>query len=194
MGYPELLRVLEEEAAREAREVRVAAERERARILAEARAAADAACASLLLRQRGEAEARGRADAEVLLLERDRALLLVRRRLLAELRAAIEAALPAAGGPELDARLVAELLPEVGAAEPFEVIVDPGAEDAARAALARLDPSAAARARVSPAGARRGGVELRVGRRILDDTLPSRLERAWPRVEADLCALLLEEG
>jgi V/A-type H+-transporting ATPase subunit E len=193
VGYPELLRVLEEEAAREAREVRLAAEREGARVRAEARAAADAARASLLLRERGEGEARRRAAADALVLARERALLLERRRLLAELRAAVEARLPEAGGPDLDARLLVELSPELGDGA-FEVIVDPGAEESARAALARIDPAAAHRATVSASPVRRGGVEVRAGRRVLDDTLPSRLARAWPVLETELCALLLEEA
>ncbi len=40
---------------------------------------------------------------------------------------------------------------------------------------------------------RRGGVLVAAGRRILDNTLPARLERAWPDLEAELAALL-EEG
>ncbi len=193
MGYAELLRVLEEEAAREAREVRAAAERERARILEEARAAAGSAREAVLARERREAEARRRAAREAVAIERDRTLLVARRRLLEGLREEARARLAAAGGPALDAALLAEILPEAGDG-PLDVIVDPGAEAEARRALVALDPAAAARAVVRAAPEVRGGVELVAGRRVLDDTLPSRLERAWTVLEAELAGLLFAEG
>jgi V/A-type H+-transporting ATPase subunit E len=34
-------------------------------------------------------------------------------------------------------------------------------------------------------------VEVVAGRRVLDDTLPARLERAWPELEPELAAILL---
>jgi V/A-type H+-transporting ATPase subunit E len=193
VGYAELLHVLEEEAAREERDVREAAGRERARVLAEASAAAAAARDACLARERAAIEATRRAVAESLALERERALLVAGRRHLDELRGEVLAALAAAGGPALDARLLAEVLPEAGDG-PLEIVVDPGAEDACRASLARLDPALPARARVRAAASRRGGVEVAAGARVLDDTLPSRLARAWPDVEAELAALLLGEG
>ncbi|HVI97164.1 MAG TPA: hypothetical protein VM753_24315, partial [Anaeromyxobacter sp.] len=103
------------------------------------------------------------------------------------------ARLPAPGGAALDARLLAELLPELGEG-PVDVVVDPGAEPAARAALELLAPEVAARARVCAAQAARGGVEVVIGRRVLDDTLPSRLARAWDALEPELAARLFEEG
>ena len=187
MGYPELLRVLEGEAAREAREVRAAAEREALRIVEEAGRAARAAEDALLARERAEAEARRRAKLESLALDRERALLFERRKLLDELRDEVLRRLPAAGSPELDARLLAEVLPEAGDG-PLEVIVDPGREDAARAAIGGR-PGAVVRA----APVARGGVEVVAGRRVFDDTLPARLERAWPELEAELAELLLGE-
>ena len=193
MGYPELLRVLADEASHEADGLRAGAERERARILAEARAAAEGACASIAAAVRAEAEARRRAALDALAAERDRALLLERRRLLDAARAAARDRLPAPGGAALDARLLAELLPEIGEG-PIDVLVDPEAEPAARAALVLLAPEVAARARVRAAPAARGGVEVVVGRRVLDDTLPSRLARAWDALEPELAARLFEEG
>ncbi len=193
MGYPELLRVLGEEVAREAREVHALAERESARILREARDGACAARDALVARARAEAGARLRADREGLAVERERTLLVERHRQLDVLRAELLRRLAAASSPELDARLLAEVLPEVGEG-PFEVVVDPGAEEAARAALARVAPDAARRATVRAAQGPRGGVEVVSGRRVLDDTLPARLERAWPDLEADLGALLFGEG
>ncbi|WP_243337240.1 hypothetical protein [Anaeromyxobacter soli] len=193
MGYPELLRVLGEEAAREAREVRAAAERESARIVEEARAAAASARDSVLARERVEGAARRRAAHEAVAVERERALLVERRRLLEGLRDEARARLVAEGGAALDAALLAEILPEAGDG-PLELVVDPGAEEEARRALAALDAGAAARAVVRAAPEARGGVELVAGRRVLDDTLPSRLERAWPALEAELAELLFAEG
>jgi V/A-type H+-transporting ATPase subunit E len=188
VGYAELLRVLGDEAAREARDVRAAGRREAERTVDEARRATSAARDALLARERREADARRRAALESLALERDRALLIEERRLLEALRAEIARRLPAAGSPALDARLLAEVLREA-AEGPLEVIVDPGREDDARAALGDR-PDAVVRAAAAP----RGGVELVAGRRVLDDTLPARLERAWPAIEAELASILLGEG
>jgi V/A-type H+-transporting ATPase subunit E len=193
VGYPELLRVLGEEAAREAREIREAAERDAARIVSEARDAAAAARAAILLREQGEAGARRRAADEEAALALGRALLVAQRRHLDGLRAEHHRRVPDAGGPGLDEELLRGALEEVGP-EPFEVVVDPGAEVAARQALLRIDPAAAARARVRAADVARGGVLLRVGRRELDATLPARLERAWPALEAELAAILFAGG
>lgn len=193
MGYGDLLRVLAEEAEREAREVRAAAGREAARIVEEARAATGAARDALLARAVADAGTAARAGREALGRERERVSLRARRDELAALRREAEPALAGAGGPDLDARLLAALLPEVGDA-PFEVEVDPGAGAACRDALARLDPAAAARATVREAPAARGGVRVRVGRRTLDDTLPARLERLWPEAEAELAAMLFAEA
>ena len=191
MGYPELLRVLGEEAAREARDVLAAAARERDRILAAALAESSAARDALLARAGGEADARRKTALESIALDRDRALLFERRRLLEAVHDEALRRLPGHGAPAVDARLLAEVLPEVGEG-PFEVVVDPGAEEAMRAALAAAGPGVAARATVRAAPVRRGGVEVLAGRRVLDDTLPSRLERAWPDVEAELAAILAE--
>jgi V/A-type H+-transporting ATPase subunit E len=193
VGYPELLRVLGEEAEREARELRDAAEREHARILDEARAAAGGARDALLSRERAALAAQQRAAAEALAIARDQALLLAARRVLEELRAEILARLRAEAGPRLDARLLAEVLPEAGDG-PLEILVDPGAEDACVAALARLGPDLRGRATVRAAPQVRGGVEVVAGRRVLDDTLPSRLERAWPGLEPELARVLFGEG
>ncbi|HEX9053011.1 MAG TPA: hypothetical protein VF841_20955 [Anaeromyxobacter sp.] len=185
MGYPELLRVLEDEAAREARDLRAAGAREAARIVEEAERAARAARDALLAREQAQAEARRRSALEGAALRRERTLLFERRGLLDDLRAEALRRLPAAATPELDARLLAEVLPEAGDG-PIEVVVDPGREEIARAALGDR-PEAIVRVAAAP----RGGVEIVAGRRVLDDTLPSRLERVWPLVEAELHELLL---
>ena len=191
MGYTDLLQVLGEEAAREARDVRAAAQAEAERIVAEARAEAAAACEALVTRTRAECAARQKAALESLTLERDRELLVERTRLLEALREDVKGRLPSLGGAALDARLLAEVLPEAGDG-PLDVVVDPGAEASAQAALAALSPQAAERATVRASSARRGGIAVVAGRRVLDDTLPSRLERAWPDLEAELAAILGE--
>jgi V/A-type H+-transporting ATPase subunit E len=191
VGYGELLRVLEEEATREVREIREAADRERERIVAEARRAADAARAALLERERAAGEARRRAAVEAAAQERERVLLVEKRALLEALRGEFASRLPASAGVEVLARLLREVLAEAGDG-PFRVVVDPGEEEACREILARERPDLVARAEVVAAAASRGGVELHSGRRVLDDTLRSRLERAWPALESELAAILFE--
>jgi V/A-type H+-transporting ATPase subunit E len=193
VGYPELIRVLGEEAAREAREIRRRAAEERDRILAEAHAAATGAREALLARERKESEARRRTALAKVALERERLLLGERRRLIDALRAEARAALPGALDPAALGRLVDEV---VAAAPPgpFSLVVDPGEGERVRALLRASHPEALERAELVEAPARRGGVELRAGRLVLDDTLPSRLARAWPRLEPGLARLLFGDG
>lgn len=194
MGLSELLHAIEEEAAREARAVRADGARRAERLVGEARAAADAAVDARLERARADAAAAAAAAREERARARERALLVARRRALEELRARAEEALPALAGPALDARLLGELWPELQPG-PATVIVDPGAEDAARAALAALPAGASARVEVVGAASPRGGVEVRQGAASLDDTLPARLARAWELLEDELAERLVgEEG
>jgi V/A-type H+-transporting ATPase subunit E len=193
VGYPELLRVLGEEAAREARAIVAASHRDAARIVSEARAAAEASRSALLARERSEAEGRRRAALESVSRERERALLVDRRRHLEALRAEVLRRATAAASPDLDARLLEEVLPETEDG-PLEIVVDPGREDAMREALRRLDPRRAAAASVRAGPAPRGGIEVVAGRRVLDDTIASRLDRAWPALEAELAGILFSEG
>jgi V/A-type H+-transporting ATPase subunit E len=193
MGYGELLRVLEEEASREAREVRAAGAREADRIRAEARGAAEAARAALRAREAGAIDARLRAAREAHAIERQRALLVEERAALAALREEAVRRLPARAGADVAERLAAEVLREAGPG-PGALVVDPGEEEAARRALAAAGPEVARRIEVRTAAAPRGGVELVQGRRVLDDTLAARLARAWPALEAELAEALFGEG
>jgi V/A-type H+-transporting ATPase subunit E len=193
MGYGELLRVLGEEASREAREVREAAAREAERIVAEARRLSEEARRTLLARERAAAEARRKASLEAAALEADRAALVEKRRLLEELRADVARSLPAPAGREVLANLLVEVLPEVWDG-PVVVVVDPGEEEICRVHLGNVRPDVLGRARIEAAPKARGGVEMVCGNRVLDDTLPSRLERAWPALEPELAALLFGEG
>jgi len=192
-GYDDLLRVVEEEAAREAERVLEAARVEAERAVAEAREVAATAREGLVRREQAAAEARLRAAREGFAVARERRLLAERRSALDAVREEALAALPSAGGPEVDARILAELAPELPAG-PFTVEVDPGAEEAAREALARLAPAAADRGRIVAARVRRGGVRIEAGRLELDATLAARLERAWAALEPDLAAALPAEG
>jgi V/A-type H+-transporting ATPase subunit E len=194
VGYGELIRVLGEEAAREAREIRRRAGEERERILAEARSGSTGAREALLARERKESEARRRAALAKVALERERTLVGERRRLLEALRAQACGAL----AEGLDEAALARLVDEVVSAAPpgpFTLVVDPGERARVLAILEASHPEALERTGWSEAAARRGGVELRSGRLVLDDTLPSRLARAWPRLEPALARLLFgEEG
>ena len=81
----------------------------------------------------------------------------------------------------VDDDVLARLVGEVVAAAPsgrFTLVVDPGDIDRVRSALRASHPEALARAELAEAPRRRGGVELRAGRLVLDDSLPSRLARA----------------
>jgi V/A-type H+-transporting ATPase subunit E len=195
MGYGELLRVLGEEAAREARDALAASGREADRIVAAARAAADAAREAMRARELREADARRRDAGEAAALARERVLLVERRRLLAELRDELRRRLPAEAGRSVDERLLPEIVAEVGGGS-LDLEVDPGAEGAVREALLRLDPAVALRAVIRAAPAPRGGLRVRCGpggRRELDDTLPARLDRAWPALEPELARILFGE-
>lgn len=195
MAYDALLRVVEEEAAREVERIRASAGRERERILEEARVAVAAVRDAVVARERAADEARRRAAREARALARERMLLVERGRALEALHQEAQARLvPAPGTVDaaLDARLLSELAPELPEG-PLLVEVDPGAVAAAREALARIAPGAAERATFRAAESARGGVLVEAGRLVLDDTLPARLERAWPALEPELVKLLLGE-
>lgn len=191
MPYDALLKVVEDEAAREEERILTAAHREAEKIVAEARQVAATARASLVEHERSEAAARARMAREGFTLGQERTLLAERRRGLEEVLELTRKRLGSAGGPSVDARLIAELVPELPEG-PFVLEVDPGAEETARNALARLAPHAATRARIAAAATPRGGVLVDAGRLILDNTLPARLEHAWPVLEPELSKLLFE--
>jgi V/A-type H+-transporting ATPase subunit E len=187
------LRALEEEVRGEARALGERARAERERILEEARGAARRGREEALARLDAELAAeRARAEARAA-LEVERNLLVEKRRLLEALRREVLARLPARAAPEVTARLLAEALADdPGGA--IEVEVDPGQEEAVQALLARNHPGAAARARVRPAPAARGGVVVRGERATLDNSLPARLEKAWPDLEGEAAAILFGGG
>ncbi|HET6921773.1 MAG TPA: hypothetical protein VFI16_01375 [Anaeromyxobacteraceae bacterium] len=193
MGYQELLRALEEEVRGEARALGERARAERDRILEEARRAASAAREEALARLDAEIAAeRARAGARAALVV-EWTLLAEKRRLLEALRREILARLLARAGPEATARLLAEALADDPSGA-VELEVDPGQEEAVRALLARDHPGLATRATVRAAAAARGGVVVRAERVTLDNSLPARLEKAWPDLEGQAAALLCGGG
>jgi vacuolar-type H+-ATPase subunit E/Vma4 len=191
-GYPALLAVLSEEAAREAAAIRAAAEAQRAALLDAARRDAAAALEERRGRTRREAEVAGRAALDAVALERERTVFLEQRSRLEALRADVEARLLESGDAEVLDRLLPELLAEAGEGA-FTVVVDPGDEAAARRVLAKT-PALDARATVVAGTGRSGGATVIAGRRVLDGTLRSRLARAWAALEPDLAARLFREG
>jgi vacuolar-type H+-ATPase subunit E/Vma4 len=176
-------RALEEEARREA--TRIAEEGRRLSAIAREEALGLAASEGEALRER----ARRRAA-----LEEDRAVLVERHRLLASVRERARLALPDRSTPGLTCTLLAEALGDDDGA-PLILTCDPGHAGACRDWLARHRPDAAARMQVVERASPEGGVTLDVGEAlVVDDTLPSRLERAWPSLQAELGRLLFGAG
>jgi vacuolar-type H+-ATPase subunit E/Vma4 len=190
VGLDELLSVLRQEAATEERALLEEAARGAERIVAEARTAAAALLEAGLDRERRAHAGRLRALREAAGRERERAALAESRRQLELLRAeAIRRLTEEVEDADVE-RFVTELVLEAGPVEAV-LVVDPGSAPAARRALAALNPEPAPTIR--EAEARRGGVELVTGSLVLDDTVRSRLERSWARLEPAVAQLLLGE-
>jgi vacuolar-type H+-ATPase subunit E/Vma4 len=194
VGYQELLQALEEEVGRQIRELQTQASQERQRLF-EAAGLELAARREAVLEQEGrrlnEESARALARAR---LEQERAILGEMRLRMDELRRAAEARLAAMNDPELLARLLEELVPELGEG-PVALRVAEGHEEELRTYLARQHPGLLARATIEGSGDGRGGVEASLGgRQLLDNTLPSRLQNAWQLLEAEIAAMLFGDG
>jgi vacuolar-type H+-ATPase subunit E/Vma4 len=187
VGLDQLLHVLREEAANEERRLREEAARQAELIVADARAAADRLVAAAVAREKAAGAARVRAVRDAAGLERERALLGEARRQLGRLREDALASLPAAVTDAEVERFVAELVAEAGPVAAV-LVVDPGSAAAAGRALDTLGVRQRPEIREAPAA--RGGVQLITGALELDDTVASRLERAWPRVEPEIAAIL----
>jgi vacuolar-type H+-ATPase subunit E/Vma4 len=172
MGYAELVRVLGAEVRREKAAIAEEAVRERQRLLDEARRELEAARARALAKAEAELADRRRRAADAARVERRRTLLVEQRRILDELAEEALRRLAAQGDPGLRERLIGEL-------------------------RAELDAEAGGGAHAEIVASPAGGVEARVGDRlILDNTMPSRLAKLWPLVEARIAAVLFgaEDG
>ena len=190
MGYPELLRALEEEVRAQARALRESAQAERERVLEEARRAGAAARKRALAEERTAVAARRARREARTSRELELRLLAEKHRLLDGLAAAARDHLADLAGPGLTARLLDEALAEAGPG-PLTVVVDGGEEEAVRSHLARSHPEVATRAAVRAAATRGGGASVEVGERVvLDNTLPARLSRALPVLRGELALLL----
>lgn len=191
MGYHELLRALEDEVERQIRQIEADADeacrRLDAKVHRELAARRDAALAAEARRLDDEAQrAVGRAR-----FEQARTLLAEQRRLLAGLRQEAERRLASLDDAALAARLVDDIAPELGD-RPVELRVDRGREAAFVDALSRRHPELARRAIVTGVEGLGGGVvaALDGGRQLLDNSLPSRLDKAWQQFEGELAAEL----
>ena len=193
MAYGDLLRALQDEVREQVRALRESARAEAERLGAEARRLASEARVEALARAEEEnAALRRRAVVRASLTE-ERLLLVERRRLVEGVRAAALARLPGLSTPELTCRLLDEALGDDDGSR-LEAVVDPGHAEACRAHLAAARPELAGRTAVVEADRARGGVELRVGDRlVVDDTLPARLAHGWPRLEVEVAARLFGE-
>ena len=193
MGYRELLQALEEEVARQVRERRAEAAQEEQGVLEATRAELVARRDKVLEEERRRlADERARALSGAR-LEQGRALLAQMRREMKELEAAAVARLTSTSSADLVARLVDELVPELGEGA-LAFRVRPGYERPLEAHLLLKHPGLLARATIEASPEVGGGVEVTLGgRQRLDNTLPARLQNAWRQLEPELAALLFEE-
>jgi len=191
VGYRELLRALDDEVERQIRQIEAEADAVCQRLDAtthrEVAARRDAALAAE--ERRLETHVRhavGRAR-----FEQARALLVEQRRWLDEIRHEAERRLPALNDAALAARFVDEIAPELGDGA-VELRVSPGREDAFVAVLSQRHPALARRATVTAVDGMGGGVVavLDGGRQLLDNSLASRLGKAWQQMEGELAAEL----
>jgi vacuolar-type H+-ATPase subunit E/Vma4 len=178
MGYPELSRALREETERQLAELAAETDRAAAALVdGSRRELAAERAAALAADDHAAAEARRRAVARQA-LEEERELLGEARRLLGELAAETAARLPSILDAAVAARLAMELLGELEG-DGWELHVDAAHVEAVRRVAA-----------MPVVAAPLGGVAAVRGRRTLDNTLRSRLERAWPAAEPELARRL----
>jgi vacuolar-type H+-ATPase subunit E/Vma4 len=194
VGYQELLQALEEEVRRKSRELEGEAARERERLLEETRRR------HAREREKALAGERRRLDEETdrlvarLRLEQARARLSEKRRLMAALRREAEARLRASKDPGLLLPLLEELLGEAGEG-PIELRVDPEHREFLEGHLSRTHPEILSRATITTSTGLGGGVVMALGQeQLLDNSLPSRLEKAWSLLEDRVAALLFGDG
>ena len=194
MGYRELLQALDDEVGRQIRERRSAASQERQRLLDTTRQELTATRDKVLEEERRRLEEESARALSRARMELEHAILGETRRQMAELLREAEVRLPAMNDADVLTRLVDEVVPELDAG-PVEFRVRAGQEEHLRAHLSRHHPGLLPRATVIGSPNARGGVEVSLGgRQILDNTLPSRLQKAWQLLEPEIAAILFGEG
>jgi len=194
MGYRELLQALEEEVGRQIRELRAAASEERGKLLDATRTEVAQARETAVEAERRRLRDQAARVLSAARLGQERALLTEARREMDVLQQEAEARLPAVDDGHLLGRLVDELVPELGD-EAVEFRVAPGHEKLLRDHLRHHHPALAARATIVGRAGVGGGVEASLdGRQVLDNTLASRLRRAWQLHEPEIASILLGDG
>jgi V/A-type H+/Na+-transporting ATPase subunit E len=194
MGYQELLQALGEEVGRQVRELRTQTSRERQELLDATRRELEARRGKVLEEERRRLKEESARAVSRARLEQARTLLVEMRRQMTELRQEAEARLPAANCVDLLTRLVDEVVPELGEG-PVEFRVEEGHEEALRRHLDRHHPRLVRRATVTGSRHVQGGVMVSLGgRELLDNTLPSRLAKAWEDAETEIATILFGEG
>jgi V/A-type H+/Na+-transporting ATPase subunit E len=192
MPYAELLHALDDEVARQSQELNAAAEAERLRLLDEARKAAAAERDAIADQERAQASAKRSRLIASSALERQKEILLEQRRLMDEVRAEVLKRLAATGSEQLSA-LVDEAVVGLHRA-PDELVVDQGQIPRLRAYLEHAHPGWLPVTKLREAQSGRGGVEVRAGPIVYDNTFPARLEKAWPDIEGAAAAALFGAG
>jgi V/A-type H+/Na+-transporting ATPase subunit E len=194
VGYRELFDALQDEVDRQIHRLEADTDQECQRLLTDAHREVTAARQEALARERQRLDEADRRALGLARLEEARALLAEERRLLAELHEEAEGRLPALNEPALLQRLINELEPELGDGS-VELRVDPGCEAALTSDLVQHHAALARRAIVSGTASVGGGVVavLDGGRQILDNSLPSRLEKAWQQLESVVATDLFGE-
>jgi V/A-type H+-transporting ATPase subunit E len=188
VSWRDLLRALDEEAAREVEELRTSAAEYAERAVAEARRDVESERQAALGRARAAAEGQRRRALSEAQRERARAVLAEQRRILDDVRAQALEALRRGDGRGLR-ELVAAAAADVGDS-PSTWIADAASLAALREVLEREHPSVLCRAHLSAAPEARGGFEVVLERRVLDLTAAARLERIWPEAEAGIAQAL----
>jgi vacuolar-type H+-ATPase subunit E/Vma4 len=188
VSWRDLLRALDGEAAREVEGLRASAAEAAERILGDARRDAEAERQTALAGARAEAESRRRRALAEAQRERARAVLVEQRAILDEVRAEALERLRREDGRAL-AEIVDAAAAEVGDAASTWV-VDAASLSAVRERLERDHAGVLARAELRAAPEPRGGIEVAVGRRVLDATAAARLDRSWPDAEVEISRLL----
>jgi vacuolar-type H+-ATPase subunit E/Vma4 len=189
VGYRELLEALEDEVERQIRQIEVETDQACQRLVAETHRERAARREDALAREGQRLDEDARRAAGRARFEQARTLLGEQRGLLADLCQEAERRPPALDEAALLARLVDELVPELGDG-PVELRVNLGQEAAFARDLARRHPELGSRATVTGADSLGGGVVAAFdgGRQILDNSLPSRLEKAWQLLEGEIAA------